>query len=313
MKILVFGVGALGSLLVHYLCEAGNEVTVVARSTYEELRRNGVVVRHYLQRKSHVDRPRILKEKDDAHYDITFSVMQGQQQLALLPVLAQTDTDLMVLVGNNMDTDQCERALRGHHLLFAFQLSAGHREGAKAVVGRLPVTEMTVGGLYGPAAEEDLQKLRAALSVKGYKITPLGSMYAFYMYHIAEVMPYAYLCYHIGCDLKKADGKQIRMIVDASKECFDYLAGLGIPAMPEREDEYYSGGWKTTGMYLLYRLMSKTVLGRLMVSDHCRNGIVEMKYLDEKFETFRMKHPGKAMPVWDTMRAWALPVWEKCR
>lgn len=55
MKILVFGVGAIGSLMVHYLCEAGNDVTVVARSTYEELNKNGLVIRHYLQKKTTVD------------------------------------------------------------------------------------------------------------------------------------------------------------------------------------------------------------------------------------------------------------------
>ena len=38
MRVLVFGVGAIGSLMVHYLCKAGNDVTVVARSTYEELK-----------------------------------------------------------------------------------------------------------------------------------------------------------------------------------------------------------------------------------------------------------------------------------
>ena len=38
MTILVFGAGAIGSLMAHYLCKAGNDVTVVARSTYEELR-----------------------------------------------------------------------------------------------------------------------------------------------------------------------------------------------------------------------------------------------------------------------------------
>lgn len=88
MKILVYGVGAIGSLMTHYLCRAGNDVTVVACSTYEELNRNGLVVRHYLQRRTTVDHPRVVREADAAHYDIVFSVMQGQQQLPLLPTLA---------------------------------------------------------------------------------------------------------------------------------------------------------------------------------------------------------------------------------
>ena len=77
MRVLVFGVGAIGSLMVHYLCKAGNDVTVVARSTYEELKENGLVIRHYLQRKTTVDHPRVICEADNTHYDIVFSVMQG--------------------------------------------------------------------------------------------------------------------------------------------------------------------------------------------------------------------------------------------
>lgn len=35
MKILVYGVGATGSLMIHYLCKMGNDVTVIAYSTYD--------------------------------------------------------------------------------------------------------------------------------------------------------------------------------------------------------------------------------------------------------------------------------------
>lgn len=311
MKILVYGAGAIGSLLIHYLCRAGNDVTVVARSTYEALNRNGLVIRHYLQKKTTVDYPGFIKEYDGSHYDIVFSVMQGQQQLALLPVLEKTDTDMLLLVGNNMDTDRCEEALKNRKVLFGFQNSAGHREGSTAVVGRLPVTELAVGRLYDPAENSDIEKLNSAFGGKGIKIAPVKSMYAYYMYHIAEIMPYAYLCYHLDYDLKKAERNQIRMIIEASKECFHFLQGRGIPVTPDNEDDYYNGGPKTTAMYLLYRIVAKTILGKLMVSDHCRNGLAEMKYLDYRFENYRTAHPGMPMPVWDSMRAWALPVFEK--
>ena len=81
--------------------------------------------------------------------------------------------------------------------------------------------------------------------------------------------------------------------------------------MPPGEDSYYVGGAKKKAMHMLYSVMSKTVLGKLMVSDHCENGIREMKYLDELFEEYRKEHPGRQMPIWDEMRKWALPVFEK--
>ena len=54
--------------------------------------------------------------------------------------------------------------------------------------------------------------------------------------------------------------------------------------MPPGDDSYYVGGAKNKAMHMLYSVISKTVLGKLMVSDHCENGIREMKYLDELFE-----------------------------
>lgn len=310
MKILLFGVGAIGSLMAHYLCEAGNDVTIVARSTYEELNKNGLVIRHHLQRKTTVDHPRVLKEADNEHYDIVFSVMQGQQQIALLPTLTSLNTDLIVLVGNNMETEKCEEILGDIPHLYGFQGSAGHREKGMTVAGRLPVTDLTIGGLYSAASSSDIQKIKKAFNVKGYKVTPVDNMYAYYMYHIAEIMPYCYLCYRLDCNLKNATKSDIQMIMDATKECFDYLKEQDIPVMPEGEDAFYDGGSKTTSMRLLYSVMSKTILGKLMVSDHCENGIREMRYLDAKFDTYRKENPGNAMPVWDKMRQWALPVFE---
>lgn len=48
--------------------------------------------------------------------------------------------------------------------------------------------------------------------------------------------------------------------------------------------------------------MSRTVLGKIMVADHARNGVAENKYIDAEFEKFRMSHPGKPMPTWDSLR-----------
>lgn len=279
MKILVYGVGAIGSLLIHYLCRSGNDVTVVARSTYNELQRNGLVIRHYLQRKTTVDHPKIVREAPADHYDIVFSVMQGNQQIALLPVLASLDSDLIVLVGNNMDTEKCRTALEHKNVVYGFQDSAGHREGAVAVIGRLPVTMLTVGGLYQPAKESDVRMLRKAFqNARGFKINSINFMYAYYMYHVAEIMPYCYLCYQLNCELKYAGKNDIKQVMQATKECFDYLKSQDIPVMPPDEDGYYDGGIRTSAMQLLYRIMAKTVLGRLMVSDHCQNGIAEMRY-----------------------------------
>ena len=169
MKIIVFGSGALGSLMIHFLCKAGNDVTVVARSTADELRRNGLIVKHYLQRKTSIDHPTILESvPTDEHFDIAFSVMQGQQQKELLETFKKLDTNILVLVGNNLEADFCQNSILEKrpdlHLLFGFQNSAGHREGDKSIAARLPVTKLFVGGLHNAASETDLVAIQKAFN-----------------------------------------------------------------------------------------------------------------------------------------------------
>lgn len=48
MRVLVLGVGVLGSYLAHSLLKAGNDVTILARvKRYEQLSDNGLVIKHY--------------------------------------------------------------------------------------------------------------------------------------------------------------------------------------------------------------------------------------------------------------------------
>lgn len=262
MKIIVFGSGALGSLMIHFLCKAGNDVTVVARSTADELRRNGLVVRHYLQQKTTIDHPTILENAPtDEHFDIAFSVMQGQQQKELLETFKKLNTNILVLVGNNLEAEFCQNSILENrpnlHLLFGFQNSAGHREGAKAIAARLPVTKLFVGGLHNAASEIDITTIQKAFNSKDVKITPIENMYAYYLYHVAEVMPYGYMCYKVNGNLKKLKRRDIKTIMLATKECFAYLNSTGICAMPKGEEKFYNGGIKTYAMFLLYRIVSK--------------------------------------------------------
>lgn len=110
------------------------------------------------------------------------------------------------------------------------------------------------------------------------------------------------MCYKVGCDLKKLRRKDIKRIVTASGECFEYLESVGISVMPVGEDKLFKKGIMGYVTFLLYCLMSRTVLGKLMVADHARNGVAENKYIDAEFEKFRTSHPGKPMPMWDSLR-----------
>ena len=309
MKILVYGVGAIGALMIHYLCKAGNDVTVVARSTYDELKNNGLVIVNALNKKKiAVDHPNVVTEADTTvKYDIVFSVMQAQQQESILDELSQVNTKLLVLVGNDPECERYESYIRDHTVskrlvLFGFQNSAGHRENGKAYALVLPETELVIGGIHSAAHPRALDMVKRAFNVKGYKITPVDDMYAYYMYHIGSLLPYCLMSYNVSHDLKKLGISDIKQIVKATKESFDYLKSAGIKVMPPKEDEFYNGGIKGSAMFTLYLIMAKTKLGIICIADHCRNAVGEMRYLDEEFEKFRAAHNDTPMPTWDRMR-----------
>lgn len=233
--------------------------------------------------------------------------MQGQRQFTVLDELSKVNTKLIVMVGNNLESDKCEEYIKEHSvserkILYGFQNSAGHREGGKAVVGLLPVIELFLGGLHEPVDTEAVKTVKEAFAVKGYKITEVADMRSYYFYHIAEIMPYILMYYKVDCDIKKLTRQDIKTITTASGECFEYLKGVGMPVMPVGEDKLFQKGFMGYTTFLLYRFMSKTILGKLMVSDHAKNGVAENKHMDAEFEKFRAAHPGKPMPTWDNLR-----------
>ena len=107
----------------------------------------------------------------------------------------------------------------------------------RAVVGRLPVTELFLEGLHEPGNPKAIKMVKKAFAVRGYKITEVLDMQSYYYYHVAEIMPYILMCYKVDCDLKKLKRKDIKKIVTASGECFEYLKSVGISVMPVGEDK----------------------------------------------------------------------------
>lgn len=60
MKILVYGAGVIGCELTHVLKKGGNDVTLLARGEWKNtLGRSGLVIRHYLQRKTTTDKIKV--------------------------------------------------------------------------------------------------------------------------------------------------------------------------------------------------------------------------------------------------------------
>lgn len=317
MKILVYGCGVIGSYLTHVLCSAGNDVTVCARGrTRKILEKYGLRIKHKLQKKKTIDHPRVIEKADEnEHYDIVFSIMQGQQQTALLPTLAKVNAPLFVLVGNNLcaaDTEREFHRLAGDDktLLFGFQGTGGVREGNHTVCVRWGNGRLVCGGLHSFPSEHDKAVLKNAFSGTKYGLGSMDDMEGWLYCHAAFILPIVYLSYKRDCDLRTAAKNEVNDITVAAKEAYGLIKRVGIKIRPVGDEEYFDSKPKMAATNLALRAMAKTFVGELAATDHCRNAVTEMEYIDREFDRLRAAAPEYAMPVWDRMRA-AMPDWEE--
>jgi 2-dehydropantoate 2-reductase len=316
MKTLVYGAGVIGCYLTHVLCQAGNDVTVLARGEWKEtLEKNGLVIHHHLQKKTTTDHPRIIGKVDDSlHYDVVFAVMQHQQMQAILGDLAQLDTPLVVLVGNNLSAPAMEREILSRSttpktVLFGFQGTAGNRENSQVECVRWNGGELTLGGLHRALTEKEKNFFTRLFSGTKYRLVWEQDMDGWYKCHLALILPIAYLCYLTDCDLRSATRAQRMLLLDAANEGFDLLNKLGIAIRPAGEDAYYRPGGKRVLCAAMMFAIEKTALGELCASDHCRHAVSEMESLDKAWSNLRSQAPDFSMPNWDALRA-AMPGWE---
>ena len=317
MKVLVFGAGVIGCYLTHVLCEAGHDVTLLARGAWKDtLESHGLELRHHLQRKTTVDHPTVTNQIDPAaRWDAVFAAMPYHQMQKIVPQLAQTNTDLVVMIGNNMraaamQEELLQRSSSPKEILFAFQVTGGKRLKDRAIVERFGKSGLDIDALHNFPSESARKKLTVMFKGTGYKMNWQPDMEAFLFCHPAAVLPIAYLAYACGGDLRRSTRKQRKQMLDAPAEAYDRLIQLGIPILPEKDDLFYRPGFRRFVMRILYFIMAKSSIGDLIACNHCRNAVAEMEMLDQDFMALLERSDGRRMPVWDALKA-QMPFWEE--
>ena len=210
MKVLVYGAGVIGGQLVHALIISGNDVTVIARGAWKDtLEKDGLRIRHYIQKKDTVDHPRVLEKPDGQRYDIAFAVMQYRQMEKILEDLAAVNSPVVVLVGNNLSVSEMEsRILRAtaspKEVLFGFGSTAGTRENGELTTVHAGDGKLTIGKAHAEATAEEKALLKRLFAGSRMSVSWCDNMEAWLKYHAAFILPVVYLCYKTGCDLKRS-------------------------------------------------------------------------------------------------------------
>ncbi|MDO3412170.1 2-dehydropantoate 2-reductase N-terminal domain-containing protein [Saccharibacillus sp. CPCC 101409] len=301
MNILVYGAGVLGSALAHTLIKTGHRVTLLARGRRaEQLEQDGLVIRHYIQRKTTVDRPKVIRElAPDSEYDLIFVVMKYFHFSPVLPALAANASRNIVLIGNNPDAYALQeewKRLGGEpeRLAFGFQISAGTREDSGRIVSiRFGAGEMVVGALDGPIPF--LPLLRQAFENGRYKLTVHDEIDAWLKNHIVPIVPLTAAIFSHGRDFDAIvkDKPLMKKVVDAMGEGFDVLEAAGYPMAPAAQARFIRRHKKITRTGLAF-------FHRLSVARMVDGTPDEIVALNAVFQEWKQQ-TGLSAPAWDAL------------
>ena len=301
MKILVYGAGVLGCNLARNLFRAGKDVTLLARGNWAaEIKQNGLRIKDKFSPRTSVSRiPVVTKLAPDAQYDVIFVVLRYTQLGSALDTLQTNRTKNIVFVGNNVRARALAAALPEKNVLFAFALSAGHREADRVV--SIDLKKITIGQLSDAVSNAGL--IEEIFCGTKYKVVYEPNMEDYLLCHAAFVMPAAFACYKTDGDLKKLKGDTayLNRLLDANIEGYRAIRNAGHEILPKADAGFESEKYRKTCL-LFFKLMCATSLGKLCASDHAMNAIDEMSALNRDIKKF-FDENSAVYPVWQALEA----------
>ena len=296
MRILVFGAGVLGCNLANNLFRAGKDVTLLARGKWaEEIRNNGLRIKNKFSPRVAVSRVPVVTElAPDDVYDVIFVVVRYTQLEAVIDTLRANGSPNIVFVGNNVRATETAALLPDKNVMFAFALSAGHRESDR--VASIDLKKITIGQLRGARSNEKL--IGQIFEGTKYKVVYEPNMGDYLLCHAAFVLPAAFACYKTDGDLKKLKGNTayLSRLIDANIEGYRAIKSAGHEILPKADTEFEGEAYRKTCLRF-FKLMCATSLGKICASDHAMNAIDEMSELNRDIKLF-FDENGAKYPVW---------------
>lgn len=292
MRILVYGAGVLGCNLANNLYKANKDVTLLARGNwYQTIKDGGLIINHQYTFKKDVSGIRVIDRlESNDRYDVIFVVMRYNQLDSVLGVLKENISQNIVFVGNNVKPKKYREALCDKTVLFAFCLSAGHRESDRVV--SIDLKKITIGTLKEDKMPEAL--IHEIFYGTKYKVVYEGNMEDYLLCHIVFVMPIAFACYKAHGNLKniKHDSAYLNKVIDANIEGYAITEKAGHEIIPADDEAYSTKKWRNF-IYAFYKLMCATKLGKICASDHAMNAIDEMSLLNHDLKEFYEENHGE--------------------
>ena len=284
MRILIIGVGVLGSNLAHSI-KKGNDITILARNkTYENLKNNGLIIKHKLGKKS-VDHFNVIdKLEENDIYDVIFVVSRFSSLDSIVKIIEKNKSKNIVFVGNNMNAEKYMN-IKDKNILFAFFMAAGKKY--DGYINSICLNKIEIGRTDGKDISNEF--IKSIFKETKIKVTIENKMNDYLKTHACAVLPLVFASYKVDGNLKllKKDKEYSLLIMDAIIEGYDVLKKLGYEILPK--GEYENCVNKKEKCAFIYRFMFSNFIGRMCISDHAMSAREEFILLDNEFEKLKKK------------------------
>ena len=274
---------------------------MLARGNWaEKIKNNGLRIKNIFSPVKSVYRiPVITELKPDDIYDVIFVSVRYTQIETVIDALFANKTKNIIFVGNNVCASKTASLLTGKNVMFAFSLSAGHRNSDFVV--SVDLHKITIGTLSGAKSGEEF----AGQIFEGtkYKVIYEPDMEDYLLCHAAFVIPAAFACYKTDGNLKKVkkDNSYLNRLIDANIEGYRIIKNAGHKILPKSDGDFESAKYRKTCFYF-FKLMCATSLGKICASDHAMNAVEEMSALNRDMKIFFDENNAK-YPIWQKLEA----------
>ena len=284
MRILIIGAGVLGSNLAHSI-KKGNDVTILARNkTYENLKNNGLIIKHKLGKRS-VDHFNVIdKLEENDIYDVIFVVSRFSSLDSIVKIIEKNKSKNIVFVGNNMNAEKYMN-IKDKNILFAFFMAAGKKY--DGYINSICLNKIEIGRTDGKDISNEF--IKSIFKETKIKVTIENKMNDYLKTHACAVLPLVFASYKVDGNLKllKKDKEYSLLIMDAIIEGYDVLKKLGYEILPK--GEYENCVNKKEKCAFIYRFMFSNFIGKMCISDHAMSAREEFILLDNEFEKLKKK------------------------
>jgi 2-dehydropantoate 2-reductase len=234
MKIVVVGSGVIGSIYGGLLARSGQDVTLIARGQrLTDLRTHGLVLEDADSgERTEISLPILAELSPEDRYDLVLVSVRSEQFASTLPIINGVDAGSDVLMFGNTTGNQTELVTAlGERAFFGFPAAGGVHDGPIVRYVCIHQQRTMLGEADGTSTTR-IRRLQTMFGDAGFRTKVSANIGGWMIGHSAFVVPIGFALYRFDTNAAAlaADGRTLRLMVLATRDVFEALDDVEIPA-----------------------------------------------------------------------------------